>query len=376
VRQQTLRIGTWLILLVAGDLQQTVSETERVIRSAVDQHFALMPEIWRAEFSRRLAGRIDDPRVAASTRAAVLAQCAEQIEHGTTSLMLIQHAAQFFPAAAPPEETIQEGSRLCAVRIEAELKNMVLYAPLSEAEHAERRSDLKLFEREALRVLDERIVGDDRARGIVAARVAGLFELYAGEIGKPTRILLNRPLPAGTFREVVDELEKSFPREKKYVLTGLTGDRDTDATKLQEQGVDDLIYEVVVGKIYVPLLRASWADQAALKESLAVSPQLQDWELRVRESIRVKASEQKIEADKLRALLDPPSRVPRPVPENSGVAAAGTPPARRDRPQARDGTASSGSASAPRSRGAILAAVALAALATLVLLRRNRGTAA
>ena len=75
--QQLSSVGVWAALLVAGlvprwSLQEAGSETEVRIRTIVDQHFALMPESWRQEFSRRLAGRLDDPRVAASTRDAIL----------------------------------------------------------------------------------------------------------------------------------------------------------------------------------------------------------------------------------------------------------------------------------------------------------------
>ncbi|HVE43369.1 MAG TPA: hypothetical protein VNM14_26060, partial [Planctomycetota bacterium] len=354
------RGATWAALLLAGLVPspQAGSETETVIRTAVDQHFALMPESWRAEFSHRLAGRVDDPRVAAPTRAAILKECERLIDGGTTALILIQRVAEFFPTAAPPEEVVQEGSRLCAASIEAEFKNLVLYAPLSDEEKAARRSDLKAFERQATQVLDDRIVGDDRIRGMVAARVSELFQQYADGIGNPTGIFLNRPLPAGTLREVADDLEKSFPREKKLLVTGLTGDREADAKKLQESGVDDLIYDVVVRKTYIPLLRASWADQAALKESIETSHKLREWEDAVVESIRAKAAQQKIAADKLRAILDPPSRVPRPPSKNAEApskAAADSPPqAPRSSPRAPD----SGTAPLRRPRWSVLVVAA------------------
>ncbi len=373
MQQLIARLATWGALLLSGGVppSQARSEPETVIRAAVDQHFALMPESWRAEFSQRLAGRVDDPRVAAPTRAAIVKECERLIERGATSLTLIQRTAEFFPAAAPPEEAVQEGSRLCAASIDAEFKNLVLYAPLSDEEKAARRSDLAAFQRQAMQVLDERIVGDDRVRGIVAARVSELFQQYADGIGNPMAVLLNRPLPPGTLREVAEDLEKSFPREKKYPVTGLTGDRDADAKVLQESGVDDLIYEVVVSKTYVPLLRASWADQDALKESIATWHRLQEWRRKVEEMIRVKAVQQKIEADKLRAILDPPSRVPRPPTKNPGPLSKAVPEIRPPSPPVSPAAPETGTAPPRRSRWSVLVVAAALAVVLFVVFRKR-----
>lgn len=343
-----------------------------MIRAAIDKHFLLMPDSWRAEFSHRLAARVADPRVAAPTRAAILSECEQLVSTGTISMTLVQRVANFFPAAAPPEEAIQEGGRLCATRIEAEVKNLALYAPLSDEEKLTRRSELKAFEREARRVLDERVVGDDRVRGLVAARVAELFQQYSDGIGNPTGIFLNRPLPPGTLREVVEDLEKSFPRERSYVVTGLTGDREADAKKLQEAGVEDLIYDVVVKKTYVPILRASWADQEALKDSIGTSGRILEWADRVEASIRAKAAEQKIEADKLREVLDPPSRVPKPALYRAPGPSPAAPSVGQDPETSPRNSSPASSAPSPFRFGAIVAGFGLVIATLIVIVLRRK----
>lgn len=360
-------IGTWAAILLSA---QTPPETETVIRAAVDEHFAIMPESWRQEYSHRLAARVDDPRVAAATRARILKECEGLIDTKAIPLLTVKTSLRAFPAAAPPEETILEGIRLCSTEVEAILKNAVLYAPLSEEEKAARRADLKTFEREALRILDERIVGDDRARGIIAARVAERFRDYDDAIGDPIRPFLNSPLPPAALREMIDDVEKAFPKEKKYSVTDLKGERDADSQKLRELGVEDLIFGVVVQKILAPIYRASWADPAALKEVLATQERLREWQVTTSEAIRSRAIEQKIEADKLRALLDPPSRVPRPITRANDGPSPGSPAARKDAPKAPDGASSTPAPPASRSRWPIIAAVA--AFLVVLLLRLLR----
>ena len=378
MQQLTWGIGTWVALLVAGSgppsgPQQTGSETEVQIRAVVDQQFALMSEAWRQDFSRRLAGLLDDPRVKAPTRAAILKECDRVIEGAAVPLLMIQSAADVFPAAAPPESVLEEGVRTCAVAIEGIVRNAALYAPLSEEDKAARRSDLKAIERQALRIVDERIVGDDRARGIVADRVAELFRHYETEVGNPIRPFLNRELPAGTLREILEDLEKSFPREKKYSVTGLTGDRDDDTQKLSEQGIDDLIDGVVVRKLYFSIHRASWADPAALKEVMTAEQRLWEWRARAREEILQKARLQKLEESRLRALLDPPSRVPRPIMKTAENPTSPDPSVRKGPQAAGNGSPPGAPAPSPWSglRWPVIAVAAAVLVALLVLLRRK-----
>jgi len=284
---------------------------------------------------------------------------------------LIQNAASVFPAAAPPESLLEEGARTCATAIEGVVRNAVLYAPLRDEERAARRSDLKTFERQAMRILHERIVGDDRVRGVVADRVAELFRFYAEAIGSPTQPFLNRALPPDTLREIVEDMERSFPREKKLLVTGLSGDRDADAQKLREQGVDDLIDGVVVRKIYFTLHRASWADPAALKEVMTAEEQLWDWRGKVREQILQKARQQKLDEARLLEALGPASRTRRPVAKKEEPESAGPPPLRSDPPQARNGAATTETATSSRSRWPVLA-VGAALLAVFLMLLRKR----
>jgi hypothetical protein len=377
VQQLTWRIASWAALLLHGSLlswgaQQKESEAEVLIKAAVDQHYALMPQDWRADFARRLASRVDSPGVAGPTRALILRECNRVVEGGTAPMMLIQQAAEFFPSAAPTEETLAEGSRISALSIESIFKNAVLYAPLSDAERQARQSDLKAFEQQAMRIVDERIVGDDRSRNLVSSRIASLFKDYEAGIGDPTRPFLNRPLAAGTLGSIVEDLEKSFPREKKYVVTGLTGDRDADARMLQEQGVDDLIFDVVANRIYTPLVRASWADQNALKEGMLASERLWQWRDKVRESIRAKAVEQKIDLDRLRALLNPPHEIPRPVMKKTETPATGAAPSGQEGPQAGKGPLAVTPSFPRASRWPVWAsAVVVLAVLLFLLLRRK-----
>jgi hypothetical protein len=382
MQQLSVLIGTWAALLLSGSvpcagIPQAASETEAVIRAAVDQHFALMPESWRQEYSRRLAARLDNPQVAAPMRARILKECERLIDTEAIPLLTVRTTVGTFPAAAPSEESILEGVRICSTAVEATLKNAVLYAPLSEEEKAARRSDLKAIEREATRILDERIVGDDRARGVVAARVAELFRDYDGAIGDPLRPFLNQPLPAAALREMIENVAKAFPKEKKYIVADLKGERDADLQKLREQGVEDLILGVVEQKILAPIYRASWADQAALKEVMSAEERLREWQGTVLEAIRSKATQQKLDADRLRAPQELPFRAPRPTPNvPEGHPSSADPPARQNPKVAVDGPATTPGLSEGL-RWPLWAAVAATLLVvSLVLLRRRRGKAA
>lgn len=241
-------------------------EADAEIRKCVDQRYALMSDTWRLDTTRRLAGYLNDPRVVPATRQAVLKEAGALFDSSTALLSDLLRIGADAPLFAPTESSLGKIAGASAEAIDGILKNAARYSPLTPEETAARRVDLKTLEQAALGFVDERIAGDARSRSIVAGKVSELFRDYEKEIGNPTRPFLNLPLPPALLSEALAELEKSFPRGVRLPVAGLTGNAEKDAPLLREQKVEDLIYDVVVRKLYLSVHRASWADPEALKD--------------------------------------------------------------------------------------------------------------
>jgi hypothetical protein len=295
----------------------------------VDAGFSSMTEEWRKKFAERLSALLSGSALPADARSSVLKQLPKICAGATSFLSDAQELRERCPTLAPSAEDLRVGATHAAAYLESFVREAAGATPLTPESKAAALAQLKSLEQHAVRLIDERLVGDRPARDLVAQAVRSYFRDYEGDIGDPLRPFFTWPLSSEELAGVAARMSDALPAGKQYDVNGLGQDAARNRFLLNGRGVNDLIYQVAVIKMYLSVHQLSWVDPRN-RESLAAAEQaLLKWRDQIRRDLAERAGKPGI-PDEARAhvkqLLEaqgaPEVRIPAP-PGSSGESSPG-----------------------------------------------------
>ena len=274
-------LPTLSVLILAAGAPRKLQEPASPLEQALREQFAVLPAEWRSARLERWTRMAQDPRVDPTVRSAVLAEAPHVLGYAASTLRRVQREAAESPERPLTGAQIEEGAKLCADLFENILRNGLRNSVLVDSEKASRAEQLAALEKTALSLIDRQIVGDGYARELVASEISTLFRQYREAIGNPLRPLMNQPLSETFLQEVSTRMAEGIPRDRTYLIEGLTRDPLVDRHRLQELGIEKLIYDVVVLRMYLSISNASWVDREAARKVEELERSLTSWEDRM-----------------------------------------------------------------------------------------------
>lgn len=336
----------------------------------VDSNFSSMSDEWRKEYADRLSTLLVGSALSPDARASILKQLPKICAGATAVVSDIEELRESFATLVPSVEELQAGSIHAASYLEAFVREAVIARPLTSENRSAALTQLKSLEDHAVRLIDERMVGDRPARELVAQSVRQYFRDYERDVGDPLRPFFSRPLTSEELAGVMARMSEAIPAGKQFDLSGLGSDRAQNTFLLNERGVNELIYEVAVIKMYLSVHKVSLVDPRNREKLVAAEAGLLKWRDQIRRDLTERAEKQGLSAQaraQLRQLLDPEGAAEVHPPVKPAPSAT-APPVSARKPVESD--------SRPASRAPmILGGIAVLAVVLIVAIRRTRSRA-